>query len=97
MKLTLAVDVGLYLRAVQMCSIAYTTHSLFRLHFRYTHNSLFSPIRESLFSTQMSTDPSDESFIVETKCNRLKTANSRNTMGRVKYDLYGLAGNCSQL
>ena len=32
MKLTLAVDVGLYLRAVQMCSIANTTHSLFRLH-----------------------------------------------------------------
>ena len=51
---------------------------------------------------QMSTELSDKSFIFETKCNRLKTANSllSGTVGIGWGGLnmtYDLAGYCSQL
>ena len=68
-------------RSFSIC-ISYNNRKYFKNHIHlFRVNSweilkVFSSIRESLLSMQMSTELSDKSFIVETKCNRLKTANS---------------------
>ena len=71
MKLTLPVEVGLYLKSVRYAVYANMQSPLILDSSKFS----ISSIRESLYSTQMYTEPPDESFIVETKCNRLKTAN----------------------